>query len=399
VADSAPVTCLLVDDLEENLLALESLLERDGVEILKAQSGSAALELLLRHEVALALVDVQMPEMDGFELAELMRGNRRTSHVPIIFVTAGSRDLSHVFQGYDAGAVDFLFKPVEPQILKNKAETFFRLHEQRQELARQVEVIRQAHADRERLTRELEETLRFNETFVALVGHDLRNPLNAILMGVELLKKQAPDATLGKTIGQIRASGQRMRNMLDDLADLARARLGGGIAVVREPADALALSRRVVAEQQASHPGRSIELSASGNTLGSWDGGRVQQILANLLGNALRHGAPGEPVSVTVDGSAGDAVLVTVHNQGHIPEELLPHLFHPFSSGQRHRARADGLGLGLFIVRQLALAHDGDVSVESSKEFGTRFQVRLPRSATADPGPASLVSDPSAAPT
>ncbi len=112
--------CLLVDDLEENLLALSALLQRPDLEILTARSGSEALELLLVHDVALAFLDVQMPEMDGFELAELMRGSERTRQIPIIFVTAGARDRHRLFKGYESGAVDFLFKPIEPHILQNK---------------------------------------------------------------------------------------------------------------------------------------------------------------------------------------------------------------------------------------------------------------------------------------
>ena len=119
---TADVKCLLVDDVEENLLVLSALLRRDDVEILQARSGAEALELLLVHEVALALLDVQMPEMDGFELAELMRGSDRTRHVPIIFVTAGVRDYYRVFKGYETGAVDFLHKPIDPHIIKSKAE-------------------------------------------------------------------------------------------------------------------------------------------------------------------------------------------------------------------------------------------------------------------------------------
>ena len=115
--EHAPVKFLLVDDVEENLLALEGLLRRDGLELLKARSGPEALELLLVHDVALALLDVQMPVMDGFELAELMRGTERTRRIPIIFVTAGGIDSQRLFRGYETGAVDFLFKPIEPHIL------------------------------------------------------------------------------------------------------------------------------------------------------------------------------------------------------------------------------------------------------------------------------------------
>lgn len=133
----SPVTFLLVDDLEENLLSLEALLRRDGLELLKARSGDQALELLLQNEVALAFVDVQMPGLDGFELAELMRGNERTRRIPIIFVTAGSTDGQRRFRGYEAGAVDFIQKPIEPDVLRSKADVFFELFRQRQQIAEQ----------------------------------------------------------------------------------------------------------------------------------------------------------------------------------------------------------------------------------------------------------------------
>ena len=128
-----PVYFLLVDDLEDNLVSLEALLRRDGLELLKARSGEEALELLLRHDVALGLLDVQMPGMDGFELAELMRGNDRTRHVPIIFLTASASDNQRKFRGYEAGAVDFIQKPIEWDILRSKSNVFFDLHRQRQQ--------------------------------------------------------------------------------------------------------------------------------------------------------------------------------------------------------------------------------------------------------------------------
>src|ERR1700742_4125592 len=130
-----PVCFLLVDDLEDNLLSLEALLRRENLVLLKARSGDQALELLLQNDVALALIDVQMPGLDGFELAELMRGNERTRRVPIIFVTAGSSDSRRRFRGYEAGAVDFIQKPIESDILRSKADVFIDLHRQRQQIS------------------------------------------------------------------------------------------------------------------------------------------------------------------------------------------------------------------------------------------------------------------------
>ena len=176
-------TFLLVDDLEENLLALEGLLRRDGLVLLKARSGPEALELLLKHEVALALIDVQMPEMDGFELAELMRGTDRTRRVPIIFLTAGSADRQRRFRGYEAGAVDFLQKPLEPHILRSKADVFFEMYRQRYEVARQRDELRAATEENLKLLKEshryaaaLEEAGRRKDEFLAMLAHELRNP-------------------------------------------------------------------------------------------------------------------------------------------------------------------------------------------------------------------------------
>ncbi|HEX3949328.1 MAG TPA: response regulator, partial [Steroidobacteraceae bacterium] len=207
----AAIKCLLVDDLEENLLALSALLVRDDVEVLKARSGSEALELLLVHDVALAFLDVQMPDMDGFELAELMRGSERTRHIPLIFVTAGAREKHRLFKGYETGAVDFIHKPIEPHILKNKADVFFELYRQRRQLSVELN-------DRT-------ETLRLNEMFSALLAHDLRSPLTAILASARLLQRRSDDKAALEAAARIVTSGNRMARMIEDMLDLARARL------------------------------------------------------------------------------------------------------------------------------------------------------------------------------
>lgn len=141
MSDNA-IRFLIVDDVEENLMALEALLRRDGLEIHQAQSAAAALELLLLNDYALVLLDVHMPETDGYELAELMRGTERSRRVPIIFVTAAEKDETRRFRGYEAGAVDFIFKPIDPVILKSKAEVFFRIGQQARDLAEQRDEMR-----------------------------------------------------------------------------------------------------------------------------------------------------------------------------------------------------------------------------------------------------------------
>ena len=359
------VKCLLVDDLEENLLALAALLRRQDVEILTARSGSEALELLLVHDVALALLDVQMPEMDGFELAELMRGSERTRQVPIIFITAGARDQHRVFKGYESGAVDFLFKPIEPHILQNKADVFFQLHRHKLQLAHEL--------------REKTETLRLNEMLTAVLSHDLRSPLNAVLTCALLIQRRSTEEAVQETAGRILSSGRRMSRMIEDMLDMARARLAGGIPLQREPADLGALVDRVVSEIQAAYPGRKIEVAQAGDLGGNWDGERLAQVASNLLGNALQHGDASGAVRVTVDGTRSDAVLIKVENSGTIPPDLLPQLFDPFRGARRQTGRTEGLGLGLYIVQQIVRAHGGSVDVQSGNDNRTAFVVRIPR--------------------
>ena len=359
-AQTNAVKFLIVDDREKNLIALEALLRRDGLEILQARSGEAALEILLQHDVALALIDVNMPDMDGFALAELMRGASRTRHVPIIFVTASTQEQTREFRGYDAGAVDFLFKPLDPRILRHKTETFYQLHRQKQQL---------------------EETLRLAETFMAAVGHDLKTPLNAIALGTELILSNPDSAGNKRTAERIRSSSRRMQRMIDDLFDLARARLGSGIPIELSSVDLAATLKRVVAEVETANPGVVVTFDVADDVdaVGEWDGDRVAQILTNLLSNAIRHGAKGGPIEVGLVADGADELVLTVHNLGQVAPEVLPHLFMPFRSRTDYRARAEGLGLGLFIVERIVDAHGGEIGVVSDATNGTTFRVRLPR--------------------
>jgi len=359
------VKCLLVDDLEENLLVLQALLRRTDVELLTARSGAEALDLLLRHDVALALVDVQMPEMDGFELAELMRSSERTRHVPLIFVTAGARDQYRVFKGYDTGAVDFLFKPIEPLILKNKAEVFFQLHRQKQQIEQEL--------------RDRTEMLRLQEVFAGVLGHDLRTPLNAIIASAHVLPKLTTEQAVHDVAARVLSSGHRMNRMIADLLDMTRARLGGGIPVDRRAVTAGDIVGRVVEEQRAASPASSIELDICGDTAGQWDDGRLGQLVSNLVGNAVQHGTAGMPVRVEVDGTHLAMVTIVVANSG-VPEPtVLATLFDPFQRGRRASDGHDGLGLGLFIAREIVDAHGGRIEVTIEDPDRTVFRVSLPR--------------------
>lgn len=361
----ARIKCLLVDDVPENLVALEALLASDRVDVLKAQSGPQALELLLNHtDVALALLDVQMPDMNGFELAELIRGSERTRHIPLIFITAGSREQNWQFRGYESGAVDFLYKPVDPYMLRTKAQVFFELHERKRALAHQLEARTEA--------------LRVNEMFMAVLSHDLRTPLQAIVMGASLLQRQSDDARVNSLAQRMLQSSDRMTRLIEDLLDVTRIRQAGGLTLTPTMLSMETLVSRMLDEVRTGSAGRQIESHTHGDPAGHWDGERLSQVFANLVGNALHHGSHDIPVRVDVDGTAADEVVVTVSNGGAIPPDLLPHLFNPFHSGARPPGGHRGLGLGLFIAQQIVLSHAGRIHAES-RDGVTRFCVALPR--------------------
>lgn len=481
---------LLVDDIEENLVALEALLRRDDAEILIAQSGQEALERILDHEFSLALVDVQMPEMDGFELAELMRGTERSKYIPIIFVTAGAGDALRVFRGYESGAVDFLFKPVDPHILRQKVNTFIRLDQQKKQLAAQYARIQENEAllrtmmdttdalmhvkdtrgryvtlnkryrellgrqelppevtdfdlfpketaealrlndvraighsgplqleetiqlpdgqrtflankvplrnaegellgictvatdisDIKRMENELAQAVQSREDVLAVVSHDIRNFLQAIRSGVLMLatRKETLSTDVRNMIYErIKITVDLMSRMITDLMDMTNIRTGR-IAVSLRPEMIAAVIREAVVVHEPLAQDKGIRLAAhieQADELVQCDRERVLQVLANVLGNAIKF-TPGGTIDVNVV-RGGDHVKVSVADSGPgITPEDLPHVFDPYWSGERDNKR--GTGLGLYITKRIIEAHGTKIWIESSLGVGTTVHFCLP---------------------
>jgi PAS domain S-box-containing protein len=232
---------------------------------------------------------------------------------------------------------------------------------------------------RKRREAEEQETARFREQFVGIVGHDLRNPLTAIVSSAQMLLRHGGlTDKQSRVVGRVFSSADRMARMIDDLLDFARTRLGGGFPIQRRRVDLGELCAQAVDELEFAYPGREIRVQREGDLWGSWDPDRIAQVVSNLVGNALHHGPEDGPVRVSIR-EAGDEVVLETHNPGApIPPEVLPHIFEP---GRRGDARAGGLGLGLFIVRQVVLAHGGRIEARSGEADGTVFTVTLPRKA------------------
>lgn len=496
--DMQPSKILLVDDIEENLVALEALLRRDDAEILVARSGREALELILLHEFSLALVDVQMPEMDGFELAELMRGSERSKYIPIIFVTAGAGDAMRVFRGYESGAVDFLFKPIDPHMLRQKADTFIRLDQQKKQLAAQFARIQEneallrtmmdatsalisvkdvagryvtvnkqyrdlfamnpastrgstdfdhfaapvaetlragdaraiAHGASiqveetfdlvdgartflsnkvplrngqgdvvgvcavatditaiKRMEAELEQAIQAREDVLAVVSHDIRNFLQAIRSGVMMLatRKDALSEDVRNMIYErIKITVDLMSRMIQDLMDMANIRMGRIALSIRPELIANVIHEAIVVHEPLAQD-KGIKLTSrieSSTDVVECDRERVLQVLANLIGNAIKFSQGGR-IEVIVTRS-GDHLQISVADTGPgIAAEDLPHVFEAYWSGSANQGR--GTGLGLYITKRIVDAHGTKIWIDSRPGVGTtvHFCLTLAKNAAA----------------
>ena len=405
-----PIYFLIVDDLEENLLALEALLRRDGLAFLRARSGDEALELLLKHDVALALLDVQMPGMDGFELAEFMRGNERSRHVPIIFVTAGSADTQRRFRGYEAGAVDFIQKPIEPDILRGKASVFFDLHQQRQALSasadRLEEQVRERTAELEdalaRLKAEIdereraEESLRQSQKMEAVgqltggIAHDINNMLTGIIGSLDLMRRRIAAERyddLPRFIDAATSSAERAAALTHRLLAFSRRQ-----SLDPRPLDSNDLIRSMAQLIRHALP-EHIELQLVPaddlpNVLA--DANQLENAILNLALNArdampeggkliIQTGldaCPSSPRSTRPPLAAAPLVKISVSDTGTgIAADVIDKVFDPFFTT---KPIGQGTGLGLSMVYGFAQQSGGEVAIASELGRGTTVQLYLP---------------------
>lgn len=387
-----PSKLLIVDDLPENLRALDALIRDEQRLVFQASSGEEALSLLLEHEFALAILDVQMPGMDGFELAELMRATSRTRNIPIVFVSAAGRELNYAFKGYETGAVDFLYKPLDPDAVRSKVNVFVTLDQQRREMQRQMEALEQARREQETLVRELNHTqaelqrsLRMRDEFMSLVAHELRTPLNTLFLETQMRSLQLKRGNLpafnpeqmGGMIKRDERQIKAMIRLIDDMLDVSRMK-SGTLSIRPGKVELTALLERVVNDLslQAADAGCTLTVLPHAPVEGWWDEFRIEQVVVNLITNALRYGGGGE-VEISVHEEGCNARIdVRDHGKGIAPD-FLERIFEPYERGARS-GEPKGLGLGLYISRQLATSHGGSLTVASVPGEGATFSLTLP---------------------
>lgn len=383
---------LIVDDLPENLLALGALIQGEDREVHQAQSAEQALSLLLDHEFALAILDVQMPGMNGFELAELMRGMEKTRNVPIVFVTAAGREMNYAFKGYESGAVDFLHKPLDTVAVKSKVSVFIDLFRQRKALDRQLQALEHSRAEQEQLLAqlqvargELERAVRMRDDFMSIVSHEVRTPLNGLILETQLRRMHLSRGNLAAfSEDKLKAMVERderqinsLIRLVEDMLDVSRIRTGK-LSIRPKAFDLGQLVQGLVQNfsAQAGALETHIELQRCQTLQGEWDEFRIEQVLANLLSNALRYGER-KPVQVRLF-EEGAMACVQVQDSGiGISAQNQQRIFQQFERVAAQQA-SGGLGLGLYISEQIVLAHGGRIQVDSSEGSGATFSVYLP---------------------
>jgi signal transduction histidine kinase len=415
------VRILIVDDYSENLLALEAILNGAGYAVVRASSGREALKALLAQDFALVLMDVAMPDLNGYETAELIRGRARCRLTPIIFLTANNKADAHVFKGYSVGAVDYLFKPFVPEILLSKVAVFVELYTNREKLRRQAHALQQANLEmeqrvlertselassnqalqaeiierrraedervrlleREQAARvEAEAMNRMKDEFLGTLSHELRTPLNAILGWTHLLEVgKRDDLAIERATRVIKKNAQAQAQLVADILDVSRIISGKlqlfiGVVDLRSVIESTLDTLRPAAEAK----GIAIETVWSENGTFFGDQDRLQQVMWNLLSNAIKFTREGGHVRVELRVTDCELRVIVADDGQGIVADFLPHVFDRFTQADSSLGRAHGgLGLGMAIVRHLIELHGGSVAVASDgKDRGTTFTVKLP---------------------
>jgi signal transduction histidine kinase len=431
-----------VDDTPANLRALEVLMTDLGANVITAASGDEALRLLLEREFALILLDVQMPGMDGYDTASLIRMRERTRHIPIIYITAFNRSEVNVSRGYELGAVDYLFKPIVPEILRTKVGVFLELHRKKEEVRRQEVLLRQvesrAHAqqlaearaqyersllqqeiererkvseareqraqelarlvaekeqaeaelsavarEREQLILALREADRRKDEFLAMLAHELRNPLAPVRHALEVFQLRAPqDELLQRAFASADRQVSHMTRLVDDLLDVSRITRGKveirpRLVTLKEVVEGAIQACDPLIQQR--HHVLSVTLPEEPLIL-NVDSTRMTQVVANLLHNAAKYTPSGGHIDMTARRENGELVLSVRDNGVGLRPDMLQRVFDLFVQVDQGSDRAQGgLGLGLTLVRSLVEMHGGKVSAHSQGlSQGSEFIVRLP---------------------
>jgi signal transduction histidine kinase len=395
MSTSEKVNILMVDDQPAKLLSYEAILEDLGEHLIKATSGREALEQLLKNDIAIVLMDVSMPEMDGFELAAMIRQHPRYQKTAIIFISAVRHTDFDRLKGYEVGAVDYIPVPVVPEILRAKVSVFADLYRKtrqlealNQDLERRVEertAELAAAVAREREARlAAEAATRARDEFLSVAAHELKTPVTGLRTTAQVIARRLGKGEvvgsppwLEEALRAIDHQADRLSRLIMQLLDVTRLE-NGRLTLETAPTDLTALTKRLVASFRARTTKHTFALAADPDLVVDVDPVGVEQVMSNLLDNAIKYSPQGGQIDVEVKRTDARQARLAVRDRGlGISPEKREAIFERFyrAHAEDHRS---GLGLGLYVSRQIIGLHGGEIAVEHPPDGGTRFVVTLP---------------------
>lgn len=384
---------LAVDDDPSSLMAMRALLAPLGHEIVTVESGPAALKALLAGDYALILLDIHMPGMDGLETAALIRSRDRSRSVPIAFLTGSLQSDDVMFRGYEVGAIDYLHKPVVPQVLLAKVRAFMELAQSRMELERRAVELEALNEELVRARERAERASQVKSAFLANMSHELRTPLNAIMGFTQLLEtgNAGPvSAEQRELLGEVLTSSRHLVQLINDILDLAKVE-SGTFSLRPEPTDVGEVAREVCDAMRPLAEVKGIRLSirVASLPLVLLDPERLRQVLLNYASNAVKFTPSGGRIEIRVALAGADHLRLEVRDTGiGIATEDIPKLFSEFVQLDAGATRGHkGTGLGLALTKRLVEAQNGSVGVTSRPGRGSIFYALLPRVEVADGPP------------
>jgi len=375
------VNILIVDDKQDNIIALEALLDRKDINLISTTSPNEALKICWEHDIAIALVDVQMPGMDGFELVEILKSNSRTRDILVIFVTAISTETKYAIKGLSSGAVDYLYKPLNPYITSAKVDSFIQLVRSQMELKKRNVELEEYQKELIKAKEQAEQARQIKESFLANMSHEIRTPIHGIIGLTYMMRNTELDKEQNEIVDLLDSSSQSLLGVINDILDISKIE-AGKFKIVRAETDLAQLSRSVIDLLKFKAKEKNIklhvEISPDCPQTVIADSLRLNQILMNLISNGIKFTEKGQvTLEVKVLDSKGNSSQIefSVTDTGiGIPKDKLKQIFKSFEqAGDTLAHRFGGTGLGLSIAKRLAELKGGSLSVKSVEGKGSKF--------------------------
>jgi two-component system, sensor histidine kinase and response regulator len=364
---------LIVDDIPENLFSLKKVLELNDFEVDTASSGEEALKKILKNSYFLIILDVQMQDMDGFEVAEAISGYSKTKDIPIIFLSAVNTNKKFITKGYEYGGIDYVTKPFDVDILILKVKTFYRLYKQKKELTLMQETLREEIEIRKAAENKKDE-------FISIASHELKTPLTSIKGYVQLLErslKKYDDSIVCNYLKRTNLQLHKLQSLVNDLLDISKID-NGQIEFNKQPFEFTAMVRNAVDTIQQTHECKiTLQKEVDATVFG--DEMRLEQVIINFLTNAVKYSPDCNRVEVSIKADTDESVLLTVKDFGiGIPKELQGQIFNKYYRVEEASNKFQGLGIGLYISAEIIKRHNGYYGLRSEPGKGSEFFFSIP---------------------